>query len=310
MTGKEVVSFFAKYGYESLYFLPALCILFFLIFRRMLCGGKVIEERLNGETLSIILFFLNLVIAFGMFSALRALFFDFLPSITALIAFLLLILVSVIVCLGGVKKLIKTNLFLFPFIILCIITLLGFGMFMESSEGFFFDVNIQNLPLFSALYVAFNLAHGSVVVSKAGDGLSEKSVTILSAVASIILCLTIGFSILVICNNASEILLEEMPLFVLAAKIGLPMQIMLFVSIVFSGGTTLFAALVTLKDTMQVHTKKSNAFSCFVVCTVALLFSFISFGRIIEIFYPIAGIVGLYLILNLFIRPKVLRGNP
>ena len=207
-------------------------------------------------------------------------------------------LVSLVICLFvvfmGIEWLKGVNFVLVPIIVVTLVVV----SFNTATSGVF--ISLTKPFVYNAfLYVGMNIFLASEVLVDASKNLTKKE-KLWSAIISgilfmiILIILTVGFSFGGI--NSSV----EMPILYLSKKMGsIFSKIYLFV--LWCG---IFTTLISIVYSMKKKLESTFAFkgmTTILFCLIAFGLSFFGFGNIVNIFYPLEGVIGVFYCLFVFI---------
>ena len=318
-SGKEIVAYFAKFGLNSLFFVPLLFFLYYFIFKIFMTLGakenftdikqvnKKIFDKISGIS-NILLVFVYVIFTSAMFAGVyqigQMFNSDFLSALFLAIAFIL----GYFLLLKPINFLKIFNAFLVPSLLVLILLTCLTGLFTFGVNSYHI-IEIKNafLMMFNPIiYACQGLALAYFILVKAGENLTEKQIKISAFASSLILCTLQTLAILVFCFNP-ELLTKTMPIVSLATKLGFPYDI-IYISVLFVAIlTTLFASSRSLNEIVSM--KINNKYEAgFVTLFSALIFSLLGFDKIIEYLYPIIGCIGFYLLFTLTYKSSFVKG--
>ncbi len=304
-SGREISSFFAKFGVYSLFFLPILFIIFYFVFKMLLSIGKDKKfdslKQLNAFTKNSI--FMNILISAtfivftsAMFSGvIEILSYNF-TNVPSVVFYIILPIICYIVLKFGFGGLVKLNLILVPILILSILTLCIFATFNPVTDVVFTPASSRayELPISIILYAMGNLLLSYYIIVKAGRDLDEKRIKTISFLSSFIICFVIFISIVCLIKNGSAVIDVSMPFVALSYRMGELFNIFFLIMVLMAILTTLFSGLYT--SCMSLPFKKYNII--FTIVSVEIL-SLLGFKHIVDYIYPIIGVIGISVILRL-----------
>lgn len=297
ISGKEIVVFFARFGYYSFPCIFIACVLFFFLFKFMLNKGCEAIERL---TKSKICFLINIILCLIFSSAMFAgignlLVFD--KKIINFIIFFVILLFCFSVYRHGMGSLNKLNLFLVPLMIFVLLI----GLISKIS---FTTIDISSNYgalsfVYSALYVVLNTSNGSVLIARYGQKLTSKQKVQVAFFSALALFLLLLIADIVLLSNPSAFL-KTMPLLSLFTS---QMYIIMTLAIFIGCLTTLLTLVYTLSSSMR-GLCKNEYLIFFTSVMLPLIFSLLGFDFIVEYLYPLSSVLGIFLICALFFKPK------
>ena len=323
-SGREIVRFFGEYGYLSIFFILFAGALFYYFTYIMLDLGKKKQYTNITETTKVAFKDLAPTINFlmiaayvvgvaSMLSATDALSFMIFPSFPPYIFTLILSVLSVIVVVGGIKRLSYVNLFLTPVIIVLLIFICIKFIVSNPAESLTFLPTFKGLtPLaasfFMLLYVFMNMQIASEVMILSGRKISKKSIRLAAAIGSLLVTICIALVVWAVLRGGQSIFNSDMPLVIISLSVGNFAGYIY--SVVMLGGifSTLIAA--SLLVTQWLNTKvKSKLLSVMVVTIVGFLLSRIGFMEIVEYLYPVTGVIGAIFVIGIVVHYYKMRNN-
>lgn len=307
-SGKEIFIFFGKYGYIGIIGIIISSILFYIIiystlqyifFNKIYSYNNFIKSLFTPKFSTYILSFINIFLLLSFFimvagfSAFLKQEFNtpiFLGSL--IVSFLLFIILS-----NNSDGILKLNKFLIPFLIL-IFLYLFFYTLKYNNYNFTYSSN-NYFVLDSILYISYNsITIIPILISFSHNIKSINSInyiSILSTIIFILLALIIYFLLIKIPVNINSL---EIPIMYLTKNhkfikylYGFCIMTAIFTSAVSSGYSFL-------------ENTKNNIFTTFIICFLSIPFSYIGFSKLIGLFYPIFGYLGIVQILLLLLKKK------
>lgn len=302
-SGKELVTFFAKFGNMGILGFFISCILFgFICF----CFLNIIFKDTNvsygqflktnfGKKIGLILEFLNAIFLFILFSAMLAGGSDFIcnifPSLNKNIACILFSLVIFFCLLFDTSGFIKINTFICPILILGSI-LTGIYVFYFSEPVF---KNYTSLVKSSLIYTSYNIITVGAVLFEIKSIITNKKVLIFSSLFSSIFIFLIGFiNLLPLIKNFDLINNISFPIIYLIGSKNFIIKpiysLVLIIAIFTTAISTSFAFIKWIKTKVSLNKNMLTL----LICILATLASFLGFSNIIEKVYPFFGYIGLF----------------
>ena len=288
-SGKEIAVFFSRFGYFSYIFIPFAFLLFFGVFYWILSHGKNgIEKISSSKFYSSLYILISLVFTSSMFAGTKTTISTNVIPFDVVIVFFLLIF-CIYVAKNGLLVLTKINSYLIPFTIfilmLCLIK--NRGAIVTFENGSFFSG-----ILFSILYVVMNISTSSFVIGQLGQSMSKRSMIIVSFFASFILSILLLFINLTLLKHP-ESLSYSMPLLQISGGyVYVLMRIVIFVGCL----TTLLSLVYTTSQNLQ-KLEICGVFNILISIILPFLASFLGFGKIVSILYPIVSVLGILLVI-------------
>lgn len=295
-SGKEVAVFFSRFGYFSYFFIPLVFFLFFGVFYWILKNGKYGIQRLSSSKFFLILYVIvSLVFTSSMFAGTTATMCLNIPVID-LILILALLFVCVIVSQKGVGFLAKLNSYLIPFAIVVLVCCLMKNL---GCQSFFLNGSIPSGMLFTVLYVVMNVSTSCLVIGQIGQTVTKRQAVKISFFSSLILCILLLFINMVLLGNEGSISLPMPLLDISNGAVKVMMQIVIFLGCL----TTLLSLIFT---TSQVLRKMNicGIFNIFIAVILPFFTSFVGFGNIVSILYPITSVIGIFMLTPFLVNKK------
>lgn len=302
-SGKEIASYFSKYGLISLAFIPVMFLLYYFIFKLFLVFGKKEKfEGLNDVNKSIfgnkskfpnfVVFLIYLIFTGAMFAGLFEIGQVFNSNIVSYVLMSIGFVVCYITLIKSFEFLAKLNAVLVPFLIALIVCtcVVGLNGKLTMPESLIEHSNIGLLFFNPIIYACQGLALAYFVLVKVGEGLTKKQINLVALIASFLLVALQALIVIVSVLNP-EIRESSMPLLALALKNGMPFDIIYLFTLFLAVLTTLFVTSRSLNEIVGLKVKNKRT-SAFVTLAISLIFSVFGFGKIIEWFYPLIGVLG------------------
>lgn len=295
-SGKEIAVFFTRFGVYSYIFIPFALIFFFGGIFWILSYGKRAEERYNSSKA---LLFLSILVNLIFTSSMMA---GTVNSSNNNKYFLMAVLIVFVLflCYRVIKKgmgyLSKLNTFLIPILIviliICLIKNVGSERVIESNNPIY-------AGFFAILYIIMNLSSSCLVIGKLGADLSKKERVWISFISSLILTgLLFGINYILLTNENT--LIMNFPLLEISENIVYYlMKFVLFVG-----------CLTSVLSIVYINSKSLNQFGIkgilnYSICVLLPLFiSMLGFGNIVSYLYPLASILGGFILLFLYFIPS------
>lgn len=306
-SGQEIVAFFGSGISVAVAPLCGLCI-FAVCVLFLQIGAKVNKksfDKVNAEVLGkyhfVADFFLlanNTVVLSAMIAGVNSLCKPFMPvpvlGAAAAIA-------CAAIAYRGAKGMLDCNFLLVP-VIIVVLTVVCAGALrtgeMGASAGVF---RFFVLPS-CIVYVSMNMLLASTVLTTLG-GLSRKQILWGSGIAALIL--TVLLFLLITALNSTGRTGADMPVLEIAAAGGKG----LYAAVSLITGLSIFTTMLTAVGGLCAFLGErggNRIVDCIVVVTAGVLLSFIGFARVVQLFYPLIGVLGLVYIVACirFVRAK------
>lgn len=292
ISGKEVAVFFARFGFWSIPCIILAFILFFALFYLILIKSDLILNKLKKSK---IFFYSNLflcvIFSASMFAGINNLL-KFDNFFINFLIFTLILVLCTLIFKKGANVLNKVNLFLVPIMLVVFLALLSsqssisLPLYQSTSSGWSI--------FYCILYVVLNTSNGCVMIASLGENLTKKQKARVSFVSALVLMLVLLFVDIILLQHSST-LSSEMPL--LELFVGFEGQVMRM--IIFLGcSTTLFSLVYT--SSYLIRGLCNNEFLIFFVSVIMpTMLSLLRFGFIVAYLYPVASVIGLFLLIDL-----------
>lgn len=302
-SGKELVTFFAKFSNFGIFGLFTSCVLFFLFFLSNLFivhsfkfkNYNEFIEHLFGKKLGNIISYINLVFLFSIFFIMIAgggsIFTEIYPKLDKKAANFIFCLIIFISLSFGTNGIVKINEIISPILI---ISLIIFNIYLN-----FFETNTVFSPIdvtYSAvLYSSYNIITTISLIFNIRNLILNKKTCFYTSILSSCIIFTIGlFIILPLTKNYSYIYNLDLPIvFLIEQKIynlKYIYTIILFLAIFTTAVGNGFSLIEFLNEKMPKYSGILRAF----MCLIALVFSFFGFSTLIEKIYPFFGYIGAF----------------
>ncbi len=293
LSGKEIVVFFSRFGLLSYPCIVLATILFAALFFFLLSAGEKAVKRLQKSKYSNLI---NIVICTILSSAMFAGCFNVLNKLGSFIAYPFLLIIGFacfIINRKGLGYLEKANLIIVPIMVFMLIANVASQAKLGTETHVYSYLGIY----YAVMYVILNTASSSVLLANLGESLSKKQKAQVSILSALVLGAILLLANFVLLQNPSNFN-EEMPLISLFSGLqGALMQLV----ILFGCLTTLFSAVFTLGQSLRglIGVKSANVASIL----APLILSFLGFGNIVSMLYPLSSVLGIFLLFDLFLVP-------
>ena len=312
-SGREIVSFFARYGFYGLFFCllagVGFVILCYLVFnssknkKRKMCEMsnekqlKIDKNKVQNKTSTIFLFLSQLVICSAMIAGVRVVLVNFIGNggLTDLLFILFLLLAYFVI--SKEKNMVHIiNLILTTVLLLSILIILIFEMFLCDINLLHDTKLVWYAPMMSIFYVSMNIATVIPLLNEESEYLKNKKEMIF---ASFMIGGTLFIILCVICllilffggnNIGSEMIMLDIADDV-CSGFGFVYKILILFSIFTTLITTSRGAVKNFYPDLQFLKIKS-----FIVLLIAFILSFVGFSKIVDTLYPVIGFLSLILI--------------
>ncbi|MCI8556019.1 MAG: hypothetical protein HFI85_05605 [Clostridia bacterium] len=293
ISGKEIMVFFSRFGWYSFLFIALAFVLFFVLFKLLLnCGEKALNKLEKSKFSFLINLFLCLFFSSAMFAGIANLL-QFDNIFANLAVFFFVLLLSYLVFKHGLGGLNKINMVIVPIMILIFVGFLASKISFKTVEFEGFAAGGAGL-VYAILYVILNTANGGVIIANYGKKLSKRQKTQVAFLSALTLFVILLIANLVLLLNPTSFV-YAMPLVSIFSGVGhIVMTIVVFMGCL----TTLLTLVYTLSTSMR-GLCKNEILIFFVSVIVPLLLSLVGFDFIVEHLYPLASVLGIYLLCDL-----------
>lgn len=292
LSGREVLSFFARFGLWSFCGIALSFFLFWFLFYFLLNFKR--KQQKNSKislTLSLII---TLIFSSAMFAGINNLI-SYDIKIISFCLFSIVIFLCYIVFKNGLGMLTRLNLLLIP----CVLFVLIIAIVLLTKKDFYFEKNAFECGwiIYSFFYCALNVSNGSYVLMRLGDGLSQKQKARVSFLSALVLALLL-FAVNIILLQNPKSFSSSMPLLSLCE--GPFNWIMNF--IILLGSLSSLLSLVFTSSSLIRGLCKNEFFTFSMSVIVPSAASLFGFSMIITYLYPIASALGIILLGQLLIE--------
>lgn len=303
MSGKEIVVFFSRFGVISFVGIFISFFLFFFLFKFMLSSGDWAFKKLkSSKSSNIINILLCLFFSSAMFAGIsNILSFD--HKIIGFLIFFIIIFACFLVYRFGIGSLNKINLLLVPFMLGVLLVTL-FSKFSLSKLPDFQPDNPIFSVFYAILYVILNTSNGGILIARLGENLSKRQKTQVAFVSALTLSVILLIANWALLQNPNYFD-NAMPLIVMYSSV---MKILMIIVTLVGCLTTLLTLVYTLSSSIRGLCK--NEFIIFFISVILpLAISLLGFNFIVEQLYPLASVLGVFLLVDLFFIPFFKRQN-
>lgn len=307
-SGKEIFIFFGKYGYLGNLGIIISSFLFYIlinstlkyIFNKKIYSYNEFLISLFGKKISIfILSLINIFLLLSFFIMVAG-FSAFLKqefNISILLGSSIIAFLSFVTLSNNSNGILKINKILIPFLIFVFLYLF-FYSFKSSNYNISYTTN-SSFILDAILYTSYNsLTIIPIIISFSKNIKSEKSINYISIITTIIF-MALAFIIYYLLKKISvDITSVEIPIMHLSNQYGI-LKFLYGFSIMIAIFTSAISSGYSFLENITNSPLKS-----FILCILSIPFSYIGFSRLIELFYPVFGYLGIVQILLLLLKKK------
>lgn len=295
VSGKEIVVFFARFGGWCY---PAIILSFFLMFFLFKLMLNLPEKAIkNNKFIFFIIQILSIVFASSMFGSVVNLM-KFNAFWSKFAVFFLIFVFCLLIFFKEGKFLNKINLIFVPIMLL----VLCIGIFLKYDK---FDLNFSLTKslgmVYGGFYVFLNCASLIPFACEFGARLSSKQKTRVAFVCALVLCFLLCLCSTVLLSHP-QTFLESMPFVCLFGR----GQFVVKMAVFLGSLTTLLGQVYCLSQNFR-SWKKNETLNFFQSICLPFCFSLLGFDLIVSMVYPLAGVLGGVLFIDLFFIPLFKR---
>ena len=310
-SGREIASFFGNYGIWVIPFIFVASILFFFCFYLFAKLGKDLKPKSISDITSSLFgkagVFVDFAFVLSTFITLASMLAgsDSIGSIMfgagynfCYISIFTAVVVAVIVSVG-LKYIYKITDIILP-VMLVVLTIILIIFFAKTPAQTISSENAQfngfSVIIYTLLYVAMNTFYNIFIISRTSQLMNKKQLKWASGISAGILLFLLISILLAIFHGGDAVLKSDMPLLAIANVLGGEFGIIYSIVLYFAIFTTICLNAYAIVEWLNRFIK--NKFVCsVVVLTLGFIFSRFGFSTIVDIFYPIEGIFGLFFII-------------
>lgn len=297
-SGREIVSFF---GSGVSVFVAPLCgaLIFLVCVLFLTIGAKIREksfDKVNAVLLGkyhfiadIFLLVNNMIVLSAMIAGLNSLMRPVLPF--PVFGAIAAVVCALIACKGA-KGMLDCNFIVVPVIIVALAAVCFGGLetgMLSTSLGV---LRARIFPV-GIVYVSMNMMLASTVLTTLGD-LTRKQIIWGSLIASV--SITALLALIITALNCTGNYSAEMPILEISADGGKWLYVILSIVTGISIFTTMLTAVGGLTGYLR-GKAGGNVFNSALVVVSGTVLSFLGFTRVVSLFYPVVGIVGIFYII-------------
>lgn len=302
-SGKEIVTFFAKFSNLGIFGFFLSCFLFFLscfsilyiIYKFKFENYNEFMKHLFGEKLGKAISYFNAFFLFTIFfvmiagggSTLKV----FFPQINSKVLNVIFCII-IFICLNfGTKGIVKVNELISPILVFGIILCSIYLNFFKTVPVFKFT----EVTYSAIIYSSYNIITIISLLFSMRELILNKKSCFYSAVLSSVIIFFIGFFMLLpLIKHYNFIYNIDLPIVYLIEKNSLTLEYIYTILLFLAIFTTAIGNGFAFIDFMNEKTKQNSIFLKFNICILALIFSFIGFSNLVEKIYPLFGYLGVF----------------
>lgn len=312
-SGKEIVTFFGQFGWWSYPFMAISFLFFGFVFYVFCVVGKIVKPRSLSDITKALFskthVVIDILLMLSMFITLAAMLagadglavsywglnYTF-PWVSIATSIGVILILS-----GGKQNMYRTNRVVMPAIVVFIVIILfQFFIFAPKETVTVIDDQtlIQTLKGLSLafLYVGLNTVSESFIIARVSENMNKKSMKIGSWATAFLVMSLVCLIYTAVINSGDMIFSSELPMVKLAyltnSFLGNAYAVILWFAIL----TTLVAVTYTMTSWLKQFLP--NKFICTCIITlIGFILSRLGFADIVETFYPIKGVLGLFFII-------------
>ena len=303
VSGKEIATYFSKFGNYSVLAIIFAGVLFFLLIYLFLwlsnktnSFSKFISFYFGKLSLivnmlfALCLFILTSSMLAGSVSIAKTL------SINQIAFSLITVLICFLSVIGNEKSLSKINLILMPLILIIMLMVCGVNFNFDNSEG-----NVFLSLLSSSNYILINIVTLGLFILEIGNKYTNKQKFLASLFSSIIICFFMLVSNSAIINN--NLLDASLPILELAKLKGNLLSVITAIVIWCGLFTTIISCVFLLSNFVNKYVGNYKL-TVGMILLLALLCSNFGFDFMVNYIYSIIGIIGLFFVVCILHREK------
>lgn len=312
-SGKELVTFFGSSAPVTSFLIIIMGLLIFYIVYIFIRIGKFIKPKTLSDITKAVfkgyapIFDIVLVISLfigviAMLAGADAVAGDAFVDYNFPYASIILSMLVVIIVSGGLNSLLKANSVVVPImIILVLVVTIGFlGFGVHENVTLIKDTSFIGVgsSIFSMLlYVCMNMLAVTILVAEIGPIIKNKQAKRIGLLSSLLVVMCVVLVLLSLFSSSDFIINSEMPMVKVAYNLGSVFGGIYSLVIMFGIFTTVIACGFAVNNWFRMYVK-DKVLSISIVMFVAFLISRLGFGAIVELFYPIEGLFGLFFIIG------------
>lgn len=306
VSGKEISNFFNVYGNFAYIAAIILGIVYFFSIK-LFYKSQDMDAFSESK-------FLHSVVMISQFISLSAMF----AALYSILAgyfctpwlYYVLVIISFIIVLFGIKGLTNSNLILMPFVIVFIVYIGTSSLFTNTH----FDIEIistspTKIITYLFLYIGLDLFSCYPICATLSKNMNKKEKNITALIVSAVITSLVICYLLSVLNKGTDYAYFDMP--ILHFIISHNDNLYLFTCVIVLIGiiTTLLSNGFVLFDTSKKLFNKSWFVVFLSAFCGAYILSFWGFSLIVEYLYPVLGIIGLILIICLMVYSKKIKSS-
>ncbi|MDE6399000.1 MAG: hypothetical protein K2L51_06740, partial [Clostridiales bacterium] len=249
-------------------------------------------DKVNGVLLGKYHFVADLFLLVNNFIVLSAMIAGFNSLCKPIVAFPVLGTAAAVVCAviasRAAKGMLDCNFAIVPFLIAALAAVCVCGLRSGELSASMGVLRVRILPV-GLVYVSMNMMLASTVLTTIGE-LTRKQIVAGSAIAAV--CITALMALLITALNCTGNSAAEMPLLEIAASGGKWLYVLLGIVTGVSIFTTMLTAVGGLCGYLS-DKGGGKIFNASVVVIAGTLLSMVGFSRVVSLFYPLVGILGI-----------------
>lgn len=316
-SGKEIATFFTRFGYLSLGLAVLSGYIFYLLCKMFLTAGNNLKEN-NFSDISKYLFkskanyfdtalmFSLIVVVASMLAGSNAIGVIINNNYNSLIISLLTTILTTFVAFGGLKWLSKLNYIIAPIIllVLAVTCVLSFFLIKPDQAITFKMLEMSDYVMgigSTITYVCLNMLLSGLILMQIGGNYNKREIKSSSLAFGIgIATLIILISLALILSNFG-IFNSEMPIVALSLNISTSLGVGVSLIIYLAIFTTIVSTVYVTANYLKRYIK--NYYICVPLCNaISFGVSILGFSNIVRFFYPVMGVLGLILVLSVIIK--------
>lgn len=309
-SGKEIVVFFTNYGLISFLTITLSFFLFYFSVKLFLNYSKTfntknifeVNKQLFGKFSAIFnLFFMfsYCIVLAGMYAGIYEVYLTIFNETISKIFTIFTVFIVVFVLIGGLNRISNFNNIFIPLTILLLIISAILSLKNTNFNINFNSVsNTINALISSFNYVGINMLLASSILLTVGKDYTKKQIKISSIISCLILVLLIFLFNFVLINQTK---LSDLPMATISGNINKLWGIVVLICIWFAIFSSILSVSYTIVSVVKISIK-CELVSAIITSAFGYVFSLFGFNKIVEFFYPLIGVLGIFLIIIVFIK--------
>lgn len=316
-SGKEIQVFFSKFGVVSFFTIVLTFFIFLFAIRLLLKYSStfkpdnifIVNKQLFGKFSTLFNTFILLcycIVLSGMYAGIYEVYLTVFSLFLSKILTIITVFIVVFILCGGLNRINNFNNLFIP---ITIILLIISAIFSLKNNNIPINVDLKSNVLnavFSAVnYVGINILLSSSILILSGKNYTKKQINLAAIISSLVIVFLIFlFNFVLINNNVSS----NLPMQTISSNINFLWGIIVLICIWVAVFSSILSVSFTIVSVVNLNIK-SNLVSVIIVSVLGYVFSMFGFSKIVEIFYPVIGVLGIILILTIYIKQTTMQNK-